>query len=52
MTMIESLIVITYIALIASIVLPSLTGATRKARETNLRATVRELRAAVSSYQA
>jgi type II secretory pathway pseudopilin PulG len=41
-----------YIGLIASIVLPRVTGASRKARETNLRATLSEIRKGVESYQA
>jgi len=51
-TLIETMIVFVYIALIASIVLPRMTGATRKARETNLRATLSEVRKAVESYRA
>jgi len=51
-TMIETLIVIVYIAVIASIVVPRVSGATRKARETNLRATLSEVRKAVESYHA
>jgi len=50
--MIEMLIVVMYIAIIAAMVLPKVTGAGRRARETNLRATIHELRTAVASYQA
>lgn len=51
-TMIEVLIVIVYIGLIASIVLPRVTGASRKAKEANMRATLQEIRKAVNSFQA
>ena len=51
-TLIEALIVIMYIAIIACIVLPNLTGAGRRARETALRATLNEMRKAAQSYQA
>jgi len=51
-TMIEALIVCVYIGIIALIVLPRMTGATRRARETNMRATLREIRNAVGSFQA
>jgi prepilin-type N-terminal cleavage/methylation domain-containing protein len=51
-TLLETLIVIMYIAIMASIVLPKITGAGRRASETNLKATLREIRNAVASYQA
>jgi len=51
-TLIETLIVIMYIAILAGIVMPRLTGAGRQAAEANLTATLRELRAAVACYQA
>lgn len=51
-TLIEALIVVVYIALIASIVIPRMTGATRKAKEANMRATLKEIRKAVGSFQA
>ncbi len=51
-TLIEVLIVTVYMALIAAIVLPRVTGATRRARETNMRATLQEIRKAVGSFQA
>lgn len=41
-----------YIAILAGMILPSLTGAGRRASEANLRATLRELRTAVASFQA
>jgi type II secretory pathway pseudopilin PulG len=46
------MIVIMYITIIAGIILPRITGASRQAEEANLIATLRELRAAVASYQA
>jgi type II secretory pathway pseudopilin PulG len=51
-TLIESLIIIMYIAIMAAMVLPNMTGAARRAAEANLMATVHELRAAIGSYQA
>ena len=51
-TLIEVLIVSVYIAIVAAIVLPRVTGATRRARETNMRATLQEIRKAVGSFQA
>ncbi|HJN15106.1 MAG TPA: prepilin-type N-terminal cleavage/methylation domain-containing protein [Armatimonadota bacterium] len=51
-TLIEVLIVVMYIAILAAMVIPSVSGAGRRARETNLKATVRELRTAIGSYQA
>lgn len=46
------MIVVMYITIIAGIVLPRVTGAGRQASEANLQATLRELRAAVASFQA
>jgi len=46
------MIVVMYITIVAGIVLPRITGAGRQATETNLIATLRELRAAVACYQA
>jgi general secretion pathway protein G len=51
-TLIETLIVVLYISILALIAVPRLTGAGRQASETNLRATLREMRAAVACYQA
>ncbi|MGQ9733326.1 MAG: type II secretion system protein [Candidatus Zipacnadales bacterium] len=46
------MIVLMYIAIVAMIVVPRLTGVGRRANETNLRATLHELRAAIGSFQA
>jgi len=46
------MIVVMYIAILAGIVLPRITGAGRQATEANLTATLRELRAAVACFQA
>lgn len=51
-SILEVLIVCMYIAIIAGMVLPRLTGAGRRAGEANLRGTLRELRSAIASYQA
>jgi len=51
-TLLETMIVVMYIAILAGIVLPRLTGAGRQATEANLSATLRELRAAVACFQA
>lgn len=51
-TLIEVLIVTVYIALLASIVLPHLTGANKRARETSVKATLAEIRKAVASFHA
>ncbi len=51
-TLIEAMIVIMYIAILACMILPNITGAGRRARETGLRATLNEMRKAVQSYQA
>jgi len=51
-TLLEMLIVVMYITILAAMVIPNVTGAGRHARETNLRATIRELRTAIGSYQA
>ena len=50
--MIEALIVVMYIAILAAFILPKVTGAGRRAAETNLRATLHELRTAIASFQA
>jgi general secretion pathway protein G len=51
-TLVETLIVIMYIAIIATIVIPNVTGVGRQASETNLHAVLRELRSAIGAYQA
>jgi len=51
-TLIEAFIVMLYMGIIATIVLPRITGAGRRAAETNLRATIREIRGAIASFQA
>ncbi len=51
-SILEVLIVCMYIAILSGMILPNVTGAGKRATETNLRATLRELRAAVASYQA
>jgi prepilin-type N-terminal cleavage/methylation domain-containing protein len=51
-TLLEVLIVVMYIAIIAGIIVPRMTGVGRRAGEANLQATVRELRSAVASFQA
>ncbi len=51
-SLIEMLIVVMYISIIAAMALPKLTGAARRAGESNLRATLREIRNAVASFQA
>jgi prepilin-type N-terminal cleavage/methylation domain-containing protein len=51
-TLIEVMIVTVYIALLASIVLPHITGANKRAREVSVKATLSELRKAVASYHA
>jgi prepilin-type N-terminal cleavage/methylation domain-containing protein len=51
-SLIEVMIVTVYIALLASIVLPHLTGANKRAREVSVKATLSELRKAVASFHA
>ena len=51
-TLIEVLIVVMYIAIIAGIVLPRISGVGRRASEANLQATLHELRSAIACFQA
>ena len=51
-TLIELLIVISVIAILATIVIPRLMGAARRAREATLRANVHQLRNCVEQFQA
>jgi prepilin-type N-terminal cleavage/methylation domain-containing protein len=51
-TLIEVLLVITYIAVLALIVVPRFSGAQRRAKEAALRATLHIMRDATASYQA
>lgn len=51
-TLIEVLLVVTYIAVIALIVIPKFSGVQRRANEAAMRATLRILRDGVASYQA
>ncbi len=51
-TLIEVTLVMTYMALLASIIIPRFSGVQRRAREVALRATLHELRHAVESYHA
>ncbi len=51
-SILEVLIVCMYIAILSGMILPNVTGAGKRASESNLRATLRELRSAVASYQA
>jgi len=49
-TLIELLIVIVVIAILALIVIPRVMGATRKARESSLRANLHQLRTAITQF--
>ncbi len=51
-TLIEMLIVIVVIAILALIVIPRLLGAGRKARESSLRADLRQLRTSIQHFEA
>lgn len=51
-TLLETLIVVMYIAIIAMMIMPNITGVGRRASETNLKATLREMRMAIGAFQA
>lgn len=51
-TLIEMLIVVTVIAILATLVIPRLLGASRKARESNLRGQLHTLRNAIQQFEA